>query len=652
MSASGQTAIRAATMFAGAVLLFLVQPVLVRSILPLFGGSAGVWTAAMLLFQAILLAGYVYAYASTRLLSPRGQALVHGALLAASLLLLPIEVRAHSGDHPIPGILVLLTAAAGLPCLLLSATSPLMQHWSAGTLPIPYRLYAVSNFGSLLALLAYPAVVEPLLPVASQLRAWSLAYAGFVPLAAVAAFLRLREPAPEFPTGPRRRPDWLWIALPACASALWLAVATHLTQDVAPVPLLWMVPLSLYLLSFVLAFSSDRWYQPRTFRLLLPAAWMGITASLSLQHGMGALRWRIPVCSAALFAICLFCHGELARRRPPKKDLAWFYVWVAAGGVLGSVFVAVVAPLAFTTYLELPLIVVLSIVLAVVLVFGYRSVGHAVRLALVGAGAFVIASHYNSTDLARVRNFYGALRVRDYPEAAGTLRVLYHGSIEHGAQFQDPARARWATAYYGPSSGGALAISATEAPARIGVIGLGVGALAAYGRPGDRFRFYEINPLVIEIARRGFTFLYDSPAAIDVAHGDARLVLEREPHQRFEVLVVDAFTGDSIPVHLITREAFALYFERTEPAGIVAVHITNKHLDLAPVVAASAEALGKRSLLIDSAGDAMRAMHNARWMLLGDEATLFKFRPRASEPPRKRVRAWTDDFSNLLAALR
>jgi hypothetical protein len=651
MSAAGLRALHGATIFIGALLLFLAQPILVRAILPRFGGSAGVWTAAMLFFQIALLGGYVYAWGLTRLRSPRAQGLVHGGLLLSSLATLPMAPGAASeGAAPAAAIVILLAAAAGAPYFLLSAASPLVQHWSARS-GIPYRLYAVSNFGSLLALVLYPLALEPWLAVSSQMMVWSAGYAVFVAMAGLSCVLRAREATSE-PAARLERPRWAWIALAACASALWLALAAHLTQDIAPAPLLWVLPLAIYLLTFVLSFASDRWYRPALYRWLLPAAWAGVCASLALQHGTGGLKWRIPVCAGALFVLCMFCHGELARSRPPAKHMAWYYVWVALGGALGALLVAVAAPVLFDSYLELPLAVAASIVLALALLYGYRSRAQIARLALVGGAAFLLTSRIHSPDLVRVRNFYGALRVRDYPERAGTLRVLYHGSIEHGAQFQDAAAGRRPTAYYGPTSGGGLAIVSAPRPARVGVVGLGVGALAAYARTGDQFRFYEINPLVIEIARRGFTFLRDSEGQIEIAAGDARLTMQREPPQNYDVLAIDAFTGDAVPVHLLTREAIGVYLRHLRADGILAFHITNKHLDLAPVIAASVEAAGRMALLIHSPGDVERAIHPAMWVLAGNEGALSPFRPYGAAPGPRRPRVWTDDYSDILAALR
>lgn len=615
------------TIFCGSALLFLIQPIMARRILPWFGGSAGVWAACMLFFQALLLAGYVYANWAAR-----GRNLVHLGLLTVSLLALPVRAseawKPVGGEEPVFRILGLLLVSVGLPYFLLASNSPLVQSWYPG---LPWRLFALSNGASLSGLLAYPVLIEPLMPLKAQLLTWSAAYAIFVVLAGVVTVLGSRTPLPHG-IGQAKPPAPLWLALAACPSILWLAVANHLSRDVAPIPFLWILPLSLYLLSFILCFESGAWYRPGTFRWLLPLAWIAMAAGYGAGIG---IRSSILLFTMALFICCMFCHGELARLKP-AGDVTGFYPWIALGGAAGAVFVGLAAPHLFRDYLELPIGVAGCILLALPLLYGYRSPARLARL-----GALLVIALLAGTQLRgpRQRNFHGTLLVKD----AGGTRFLYSGTVEHGAQFLAPDRSRLATAYYGPESGAAQAIRLSQRrPAvRVGVIGLGAGTLAAYGRPGDYFRFYELNPLVIRIAASDFRFLRESPARIDVIPGDGRLSLEREPAGQFDALIVDAFSSDSIPVHLLTREAFQLYSRHLTPEGIIAVHVTNKYLDLAPVVGAQARALGKEATVVENRADPPREIRQASWVLV---------RPGASAIPA--TRPWTDDYSNLFRALR
>jgi hypothetical protein len=507
---------------------------------------------------------------------------------------------------------------------------------------IPSRLYAVSNFGSLAALALYPFVIEPALPLRTQLRWWSAGYAIIAALcvAAAAAAPQVRRPGPVY------RPHWTWIVLPLCAVIVWLGISAHLTVDVAPVPLLWILPLVAYLGSFVAAFAHERFYHPRLLRWTLPLAWAGVCVSLVYQH-TGGLLWRLAVCVGALFVMCLFCHGEVARRRPAAGDLAWFYVWIAAGGAAGSLFIALAAPRLFAVSAELPLGIALSMVLALMLVYGFASARRALRLGAVAVAALLFGTQYGSSDVARLRNFYGCLRVRDHPEKLGPLRVLYHGTVEHGSQFLHPERRRQPTAYYGPQSGGGLVLARASARGRrVGIIGLGAGTLAAYGQQGDTFRFYEINPLVVEVARKAFTYLADSAASIELVTADARVALEREPAQDFDVLILDAFSGDAIPVHLLTQEAFALYWRHLRPEGVLAAHITNKHLDLAPLVAAQ---VGAPVRVVRSLPDPELGTNSSLWVLAGQPERL---RGIGQAYSGRTVRSWSDDYSSLFAVLR
>jgi hypothetical protein len=674
--------------FAGAFLLFQVQPIIAKIIVPWFGGTAAVWSICMLFFQVFLLAGYLYAHWMTTRLRPRTQAALHIALLAGSLFLLPIlpgEDRKPSGaGDPTLRILALLITTIGLPYFLLSTTGPLVQAWYArsrnGEKPegAPYRLFALSNAASLLALLSYPVLVEPLLAVRRQAHWWSAAYAAFVLLCSGAAWQAMTA-APAGAEGPAAgaaAPRWdlqlVWVALAACASALLLAITNHLSKNVAPVPLLWILPLSLYLLSFILCFEGRGWYSRDRFLRVLLMALAAMFYGLSKYGETSGLGVVIFIFSAGLFACCMVCHGELARLKPDPRRLTSFYLMVALGGALGGAFVALVAPYLFNGPYELLISLVSCAFLPVYLLYRYPSGRPAktsrrqARWAMAGLVLALLlylgiqVESFASGARYMGRNFYGALKVADSPPGSGqaAVRSLTHGVVNHGEQFLAPERRLQPTTYYGPASGIGLAIRnhGRQGPQRVGVIGLGAGVLASYGRQTDDYRFYEINPLVVRLAQTEFTFLRDSPAKIHVVLGDGRLSLEREPAGQFDVLAVDAFSGDSIPVHLLTKEAFTLYFQRLKPGGVLAVHISNAYLDLGPVVTLAAEALGKQARVVENQGDPKNGLYSSIWALVTDEPGFFEnpaIRSVAAYARRHpRLRLWTDDYSNLLGILR
>ncbi len=436
--------------------------------------------------------------------------------------------------------------------------------------------------------------------------------------------------------------------LAACASSLWLAVANHLSQEVAAIPFLWVLPLGLYLLSFILCFDRAGWYRPRVYRWILPAAWITMGLRLAFPGSIAGFEWELVLFSAALFVCCMFCHGELARLKPePRHGLTFFYLSIAAGGASGAVFVGLVAPHIFNSYLELPVGVVACVILGQALLYGYKP-RHLARLAVVAALAFAVATRLTAPagTLLRLRNFYGALRVIDSGTGSTAVRALYNGTILHGLQFLSSQQSRLPTTYYGPHSGAGLLLDSHRIPnRRAGFIGLGVGTLATYGRAGDYFRFYELNPAVIQIASTDFQFLKQSAAATEVVAGDGRLALEREPPQNFDVLVLDAFSGDSIPVHLLTKQAFEVYFRHLRPGGVVAVHVTNRYLDLAPVVEALAGALQKQVRLIHSEADPPSGIYAADWSLVADNLD-------HPNPITRKLPPWTDDYSNLFRILK
>lgn len=674
--------LHAATIFTSAFLLFQVQPILAKIILPWFGGSAAVWTTCMLFFQTALLCGYLYAHWINSRLESRRRTALHSALIAASLLLLPVLPgdgwKPHGGDNPTLGILLLLAATVGLPYFLLSTTGPLIQSWYGLEFPqaSPYRLFALSNAGSMLALLSYPVLVEPFLATRGQAYIWSGAYVIFAALCLLCV-RRARNPpalsaghAGPPATAPGVRLWLLWTGLAACASTLLLAVTTHLTQDVAPIPFLWILPLSLYLLSFILAFDGTGWYNRWLYLPLTAAALAAMTYTLTSESRMHALP-KTGLFAASLFVCCMTCHGELAALKPHRRHLTAFYLMVSAGGAAGGVFTGVIGPYLFSQYYELPIALVACAVLVLTVHHGDSSsplhrlpyrwgwiIGGAATLALAAALAWQMRLSVRSYRVV-ARNFYGGLRTADYgsPDTVHWTRKLTHGLINHGEQYLNPLRHRESTSYFGPNTGVARAILSThrDRPQRIGITGLGAGVMLTYARPGDYYRVYEINPLVIEVARKEFTFIQDCPAELDIVPGDARLSLEREPSRNFDVLHMDAFSSDSVPVHLLTIEAFQLYFRHLKPDGILVIHISNRYLNLEPVVARAAEALHKPAIFVGDPGDDDLGYFGTDMVLLASDESVFdKPALRNFAPPQTRpgVRLWTDNYSNLFRVIK
>ncbi len=669
----------ACTIFTSAFLLFLVQPVIAKQILPWFGGSAAVWTTCLVFFQVALLAGYAYSDVTTRKLKPRAQVILHLALLAASLAVLPIVADASwkpAGDED-PGarILGLLSITIGLPYFLLATTGPLVQAWFARTFPsgTVYRLFALSNLASMLALISYPFAFETWVTTATQAYGWSAGYGLFALLCGASAIYSLRRSgAPAAAStatatvqddapAPGRFNLVLWLALPAMGSWLLLAITNHITQNIASIPFLWLAPLTLYLLTFILCFESDGWYR-RSLMLGPLAVILGFCAwGLQSSDVTLEIKVAIPLYLIGLFIGCMFFHGELAKMRPAPRYLTLFYLMVSLGGALGGLFVGLIAPRIFPTYYELGLGFVLTAILAAVTLRKMPFFVWIVAVAMAGVcGYFWNQQIEQLKEDTRVmtRNFYGTLRTKDTgPETSeDAVRRLIHGVILHGEQYLKPERRVEPTTYYGPDSGVALAIrNAHPDNQRVGVIGLGTGTLAVWGKPGDTYRFYDINPQVIEVAQSEFTYLQDSKAKIETSLGDARLNLEREAPQNFDVLVVDAFSSDSIPVHLITREAMAVYQKHVKPGGAVVFHVTNRFLKLAPVVKQIADNLGLHAaLIVDDAEET--SFSKTDWVivtrdqsLLENEAIAQKTSEFAEIPG---LRLWTDDFNNLFQILK
>jgi SAM-dependent methyltransferase len=774
----------AATILLSAFLLFQVQPLIAKLILPWFGGSAAVWTSCMLFFQLALLGGYAYAHWLNGQ-TGRRQTFVHLTLLVLSFLSLPILPsvlwKPQGGEDPLLRIIGLLAATVGLPYFLLASTSPLLQSWysRANGGAMPYRFFALSNAGSMLGLLTYPVLIEPYLTSGEQAWMWSGSYVAFVAVCALVAWRAASASAPEpvraiaseNATSETPAPQWrdflVWMGLAACASALLLAVTNHLTQNVAAIPFLWVLPLSLYLLSFILCFDSDRWYNRWLFTRLAAVAVPGIAIAISNEDvrervekvgnhlpafkdaissvsNISDLKLALGFFSVTLFVLFMVCHGELARRRPAPRHLTSFYLMVSVGGAIGGLLVGFAAPYFLNGLYDLPIIVSLTAFLLVYLLWHERGkntantsfldepydnivigvmtaalvIFIAVRLVAaklgspeflsqaflngpydstvmlsivgiiaiyvlwrgrgsidegfvmsviaaglaVGISGFLARDTYNSVKHSQVlvRNFYGALRV--YDEASdgswGTVRVLRHGTIDHGEQFLAPQHQRFATTYYSTNSGVGLAIQKlqTYGPMNVGVIGLGSGTLATYARPIDHYTFYDINPLVPGIALTQFHFLDGCMAPHEVVLGDARLSLEREKSKQFDVLAVDAFSGDAIPVHLLTRQAYALYWRHLKPDGVLAVHVSNRYLSLGPGVALAAAETGKQAMLVSIDADDEKEIAASDWVLVSSRKGFFD-QPEIKGADTKitpipGLRTWTDDYSNLYKILR
>jgi hypothetical protein len=824
----------ALTILVSAFLLFQVQPVIAKIILPWFGGSAAVWTTCMLFFQMVLLLGYLYSHAVIRYLRPRTQAIVHCTVLLLSAIALPIypnlSWKPTGGEEPTLRILALLAVTVGLPYFMLATTGPLIQAWYARRFKgaMPYRLYALSNAGSMGALISYPFLFEPAFGTRLQSTMWSWGYGVFIALCAYTAYRSAEGSVAAIDTHdsePATRPDLrtysLWLLLPATASVLLLAITNHLSANVAAIPFLWVLPLSIYLLTFILCFEGEGWYKRNPYLQVLAVGLGSMAFAMGIDStGSVPIVVMVPLLSIGLYTCCMVCHGELVRLKPDARYLTHFYLMISAGGALGGLLVGFIAPHFFNSFYELPIGLAACGVMTLValrpsgaepspepenlesslppartkpmtiqlplLIAGAAVVG-LTKLAIliwpkffvspylmpgaliVGAvfialaflpevdwtwlrgllkpssllaavavmaiagygwqtlhltplvewvsgkfpdgwftedqirssltvGAFVLAGFiaamlahvaqarriaswmamtaelvvlvlvaYLANEVRQtssgyrviVRNFYGGLRVRDSgpPTELSATRTLTHGTINHGEQYLNPARRRLATTYYGPNTGVGIAVREKQKTGaiRIGVIGLGTGTVASYGRLGDYIRYYEINPLVLNLARTEFFFLPECKAVLEVAMGDARLSLERESPENFDVLAVDAFSSDSIPVHLLTKEAMDLYFRHLKPDGLLAVHISNRYLDLQPVLQGEVAASGKIARVVDTEDDETQDVFGATWVLITNPATGFTQEELSSSAPlesKRTVRLWTDDYSNLFKILK
>jgi hypothetical protein len=724
----------AVTLLLAAALLFVLEPLLGRLVLPLLGGTPAVWNTCMVFFQAMLLAGYAYAHAAPARLGPRRHVVVHLGVLLLPWLVLPVTLPAQ---WPAPGsaapwlwLLGLLLAAAGLPFFAVAASGPLLQRWFTATGhpegKDPYFLYVASNLGSMLGLFLYPLVFEPTWSLAEQGRLWAAGYTLFILLTAACAVAVRGAPAPEPAAAPETPPpplSWArcgrWLLLAFVPSSLMLSVTTYLTTDVAAVPFLWVLPLALYLLTFVLAFARRPLVSSRRLARGLPL--LALVAMLALLSEATEPEWLLLALHlVVLFGVGLFCHGALAEDRPHAGRLTEFYLWLAAGGVLGGLFNALLAPLLFSSALEYPLVLILACALrppvnvekaeqgrnailgdlalpaalglltaglvlgaqaaglppgppslalmfAAPLVVCYTFLARPLRFAL-GLAALLAAGTlyqgvYGTTEY-RARNFFGIHRVTVDP--TGSFRVLVHGNTVHGRQSLDPSRRREPLTYYsrtGPIGRVFALLNGQGRLHRVGVVGLGSGTLCCYAQAGQEWTYYEIDPAVVSIARDSglFTYWKDSPVAPSLVLGDARQQLARSS-ERYDLLVIDAFSSDAIPLHLLTSEAIELYRQHLAEGGVLAFHITNRYLELEPVLgdlAAAARpplaclARSDRNLH-DSERRAGKA--SSHWVVFTEQETtlapLQDVDPWHPVPARPGRRVWSDDFANLLGVLR
>ena len=746
-------AIFVVTVFLGSFLLFAVEPMVAKFLLPSFGGTAAVWSTCLVVFQTLLLAGYAYAHLLRTTLSPKAQRWTHLGVLVVALFFLPpapnVHLAADASGTPVWALLRCLFTSIGVPFFALSATAPLLMEWFRQSFPgwSHDRLYAFSNAGSLLALLAYPVLLEPAFTRTTQAWLWAGGMGLFLVVCATAAWRSRPGPALAAASSPQpkvaadvsRRPGahaknaptdvggytrsarggrdraeqplpppppaWLWIALSACGSGLLLALTNQLSQDVAPMPLLWVVPMAVYLLTFILCFEGPRSYKrgifiPASFVAFLFLAWL---LDKGYLHGF----WlQVAGDLAVLFLGCMVCHGELYRLRPRPERLTAYYLGIALGGALGGMFVALAAPALFNTFLETPILTVavaglVTFILwregpnAVTRLNRYTSykgrhsappgnhvtpVTHLTHLthfnmALLGSLAIAVSLGYVLADLRKqsiytTRSFYGAYRVKevalmpldgnDWPLVYGPARILLSSQIYHGLQFTNPPDAMRHTAYFCEEQG--MGVTFRALPDRtnrnIGVVGLGAGTLTTYARKGDYLRFYEINPDVARIAQTHFTFLTNCPGRVDTILGDGRLSLEREPNNNFDLLLLDAFAGDSVPLHLLTDQAMQTYRRHLKPDGVIMFNISNNHVDLQPVLRALADKHGLTTVLLPPRRvDPREGKLASMWMVLTANRE-FLNHPEVAELMRssafvssRRPLLWTDDYSSILPIL-
>ncbi len=715
------------TAFLGAALLFLVEPLVAKLLLPSFGGSATVWSTCTLFFQTLLLAAYGYSHYSTSRLRRPWQPRAHLLVLLLPLLVLPLAVPIDAapplGAMPALWLIRTLGLLVGLPFIVMAATGPLLQKWFSWTSHAraddPYFLFAASNLGSFVGLLAYPLVVEPVFTLAEQRRYWSIAYIGFLILTAMCAVVAARQRPPgrlagaivstlSLPARPAARRMLVWTLLAMLPSTLMLGVTTHLSTDVASIPLLWVVPLALYLGSFVLAFARKARTVP-VVATRLAVAFGLLEVVVALCGPVLPIYVSITTSLLMLATVAFAAHARLAVDRPNTEHLTLFYMVVATGGVLGGLLNGFVAPVVFSSVLEYPIalsavplllvgvaglrtgwlprhigsnrvrvtmlcvlscIVVLALRAAATLGSEKQIVVLVVLLAVLSVG-WLLAHHpalalvtvlflYGSNVVVgtqgvieQTRTFYGTYRVFE----DSSKHTLVHGTTVHGTQFSDPARRNLPTTYYSPQGplGDVFDVANRHRLETVGAVGLGAGTLAAYGRPGQEFTFFEIDPEVVRIAvdPAFFSFLRDSPAEISTVTGDGRLEVSRAPAGSYDLLVLDAFSSDAIPVHLLTQEAVQTYASRLAPGGSLAFHITNRAFDLRPVLQAAAKRMGWDAVVGTTASPSASVMRST-WVVMSPDGTTtddLSGRPGWTRLTGPGV-AWTDDYSSVLSVLR
>lgn len=726
---SHSTALFAGTMLLSAFLVFVVQPMVGRMILPRLGGAASVWITVTVFFQVALLVGYLYAHVLALKLKPVFQALIHATLALAAIFTLPVTIppgwAPSTGSAPQLGLILVLAKSIGLPFVVISATAPLVQRWysltTARNAADPYFLYAASNLGSLAALVLYPTVLEPRLGLETQSLAWS--YVGFTPLLVLIGFSiadAYRNAAPELhldrsqihcdhsdsePVSWRRRLHWLVLA--AAPSSLFLAVTLQISTDIASVPLLWILPLTVYLLTFVIAFARKPVLSRSAVARTIPYAATIAVLVAGFETGIGLPQIAIGI--VLLFLLALSCHSELVALRPAPRHLTEYFLLMSLGGALGGAFNAVLAPLIFADVYELPIAILAAVALWAVgrgvpprawfdgrWIAGGLALFVALRLALSltsadgalrwmviakAAAAFlcfaarrkpaamtllaaaVLAAGVNISlrpELARYRSFFGVHRIET--DATNSAHFLMHGNTTHGAEFTDPARRREPLLYYaaqGPAGQAIVALRAGAALSPVGVIGLGAGAMACLGRPDEDWTFFEIDPAILATARdpRYFSYLTDCAPKARIVLGDGRLKLVREPDAGYRLLVLDAFGSDAIPVHLLTREALALYFRKLKPGGVLLLHLSNRNIELLPVVAelAAAEGLAGRWQFFPGIPPESSLISQSEWAVLArTERDLGSIADDARwrALPAAAGRAWSDDFVDILSVIR
>jgi len=708
---------------ASAFLIFLVQPMVGKRILPWFGGVPSVWTLCLAFYQTTLFFGYAYAHFLIRFATPKLQLAIHAFVVIAALVALPVlpgDTWKPTGDATSPSLYIfqMLTANVALPFLVLASTGPLVQAWFARSYPnrSPYPLYAVSNIGSFAALLAYPFLLEPRWPLSTTATTWTYAFAATSSAVLCCAWVARRSSAVVSPSdglatdrgaSPGDEPDRLragrvalWCLLPGCAVILLMGTTNSVCLDTASVPFLWIIPLAVYLSTFILCFSSERVYRPVPYLLIVLVA-MIPTLGLPLMEHLGlamagsfmqSVYLQIFAYCALAFGGCMVMHGELYRLRPDPRSLTFFYLCVSGGGALGGLAVGLLAPIVLDAYYELGIGLLLAAVLSLAAnalaasAPGASGLRGWIRSSVAPLSTIVLmlvfwlnGGVYSKDTVHQVRTFFGVLRVLDMKDATPPMWHFMSGTTLHGVQFKEPHLRHLATTYYGQATGVGLTLAgrSAERPMKVGVVGLGVGTLAAFGREGDSFRFYEIDPAVVDIARdaRYFTYLSDTAADVDLVIGDARLAIEEEQEQagsqEFDYLIVDAFSSHAIPIHLMTAEAFAIYTESLAPDGILAVHVSSRHFDLMPLVARAGFAAGLDTLYVRTALAPYRQSRPSNWVLLSPDPSrlealgkdLWKQVKSIGLPPRhlnmsrpseseiRETVLWSDDYSDLFGAL-